>query len=519
MKRYICLATLALFITHLAGAQQIPSMIGSRVQCTDNTAAGHACSNVDMLSRLSMQDMEIEYINDIWGWVDPDTKREYVLLGAFSSVVFVDVTDPINPIYLGQLPGHDSQVKTLWRDMKVYKNHMYVTVDGNGMNGVQVFDLSQLRSYSGIPINFQETAVYSAITTAHNIAINEETGFAYVVGYRLSHLGGGVADTCGGRGLHIVDIRDPVNPVYAGCFSDLFTGRGGSGYTHDVQCVIYRGPQIKYQGREICIGSNETHISIADVTDKENPVALAAADYPHVGYSHQGWLTEDHKYFLMNDEFDERHENPVTNTRTIIWDLSDLDDPIYHSSFSHSTTSIDHNLYVHGDYLYAANYTTGLRIVDISDIKKPREVAHFDTHLISDNKGFDGAWSSFRFPESGTTVVGSYPDGLFILDPMPGMITSTDGSAEIPESFSLSSAYPNPFNPTTSTVLALPEQAEVRAEALDLLGRSVNVIHHGVLPAGEHTLTFDAGNLPSGTYYIRVQTDRYVTGTKVILIK
>ena len=515
MKRHLCLVVLALFVVHSAAAQA-PSVVGLETQCTANVAAGHACNNVDMLSRLSMTDMQVRYLNDIWGWVDPETNREYVLQGSSASVVFVEVTDPANPIYLGQLPGHDPQVHTLWRDMKVYKNHMYVTVDGVGTNGVQIFDLTQLRAYNGSPIVFEETAAYEAIKSAHNIAINEETGFAYVVGYSLSN-SMVPRDKCGGRGLHILDLQDPVNPTFAGCFADKQTGRSRNGYTHDVQCVVYRGPQAKYHGREICIGSNETHISIADVTDKQNPVALAARDYPSARYSHQGWLTEDHRYFLMNDELDER--NGLPNTRTIIWDLLDLEDPIFHSEFDHSTSSIDHNLYVHGNFVYAANYTTGLRIVDISDINKPKEVAHFDTHLAEDGQSFDGAWSSFRFPDSGTTVVGSFPDGLFILNPVLGTVTSIDGSVEIPESFSLSSAYPNPFNPTTSAVLALPEQADVRAEALDLLGRSVDVIHHGVLPAGEHTLTFDAGDLPSGTYYIRVQTDRHVTSTKVILIK
>ena len=185
-------------------------------------------------------------------------------------MVFVDVTDPVNPIYVGQLPGHDPQVHNLWRDMKVYKNYMYVTVDGVSTNGVQIFDLTQLRAYSGSPIIFEETAAYEAIKSAHNIAINEETGFAYVVGYRLSNSMVQL-DQCGGRGLHMLDLQDPVNPTYAGCFADKQTGRSRSGYTHDVQCVIYRGPQAKYRGREICIGSNETHISIADVTDKQNP--------------------------------------------------------------------------------------------------------------------------------------------------------------------------------------------------------------------------------------------------------
>ena len=72
-------------------------------------------------------------------------------------------------------------------------------------------------------------------------------------------------ETCGG-GLHMIDIRDPKNPVFAGCYAEIGTGRAGTGYTHDAQCVVYGGPDAAYQGREVCFGSNETAIVIADVT-------------------------------------------------------------------------------------------------------------------------------------------------------------------------------------------------------------------------------------------------------------
>ena len=94
----------------------------------------------------------------------------------------------------------------------------------------------------------------------------------------------------------------PTEPVFLGCFADGTTGRQRTGYSHDAQCVIYRGPDEDYQGREICFGANETALSIADVTDRENPVAIARGDYPNVGYTHQGWLTEDQRYFFMGDE-------------------------------------------------------------------------------------------------------------------------------------------------------------------------------------------------------------------------
>ena len=89
--------------------------------------------------------------------------------------------------------------------------------------------------------------------------INEGTGFAYVVGSS----GGG--ETCGG-GLHMLDLSEPSVPAFAGCFFDGQTGRRGTGYSHDAQCVVYDGPDEDYQGREICLGSNETALSISDVT-------------------------------------------------------------------------------------------------------------------------------------------------------------------------------------------------------------------------------------------------------------
>ncbi len=510
-----------------AWAQVSQSTIrGSRIPCINNVADNHACSNIDLLARVSKIDLDAgakegelrgPILNDIWGWTDPDTKREYALVGTSNSVAFVDVTDPINPIYQGKLLGHTSEKLIIWRDMKVYKNHMYVTADGPD-NGMQVFDLRQLREFDGIPRNFQPIAHYDGISPAHNLAINEESGFAYITGYSPSTSEQGVKDVCGGRGLHIVNIQNPANPTYAGCFADLETGKFRDGYTHDAQCVIYRGPDKKYQGHEICIGSNESHISIADVTDKSNPIALSSASYPNVGYSHQGWLTPDQEYFLMNDEFDESNNSDVNNTRTIIWDLSDLDDPIFHSEFDFASTGPDHNLYVYGDYMFASNYGEGLRIVDISNINQPREIAFFDTDT-SDLTSFSGAWSNYRFPNSGTTIVGSDPDGLIILDPLLVTITHNEASAKIPEIFSLSPAYPNPFNPVTSAVLTLPEQTKVRAEVIDLLGRSVDLLEDGILSAGEHILTFDAGQLPSGSYYIRVQAGQYTTGTRVMLIK
>ncbi|MGH7588950.1 MAG: choice-of-anchor B family protein, partial [Gemmatimonadota bacterium] len=301
----------------------LEGIVNGEVGCSNGTAGRFPCGNVDLLAFLPVQSIGgargVE-LNDIWGWTDPETGREYALVGRYDGTAFVDVSDPSMPVYVGQLPKPETSPGSTWRDIKVYQNHAYIVADNAGEHGVQVFDLTRLRSPGNPPVTFTEDAHYDRIHSAHNIVINTETGYAYTVG------NGDGGETCGG-GLHMIDIREPENPTFAGCFSDPATGRQKTGYTHDAQCVVYRGPDEDYQGREICFGSNETALSIADVTDKQNPVAVAVAEYPNVGYTHQAWLTEDHRYLLLDDEMDELH-GLVDHTRTLIWDVSDLDDPV-----------------------------------------------------------------------------------------------------------------------------------------------------------------------------------------------
>ena len=201
--------------------------------------------------------------------------------------------------------------------MKVYDNHVYVVADNAREHGLQVLDLAEIRGFNEEPILFEETAFYDNVSSAHNIVINEKSGFAYIVGSN----GGG--ETCGG-GLHMVNLQDPVNPEFAGCFADPTTGRSGTGYTHDAQCVIYDGPDKEHIGSEICIGSNETAISIADVSDKENPRSLSTASYPFHAYIHQGWLTQDHRYFFLNDELDELIMPLVPELISGTWKISTI---------------------------------------------------------------------------------------------------------------------------------------------------------------------------------------------------
>ncbi len=389
----------------------LDAITGGDVACEDGQAQEFTCTDVDIVSFLPVQEIGgtrgVE-VNDVWGWTDPETGTEWALVGRYDGTAFIDLGDPAHPVYAGNLPLTEGARPNVWRDIKVYADHAFIVSDGAGEHGMQVFDLRQLREPRDGPVTFEATAHYDGIHSAHNIVVNEETGFAYAVGSS----GGG--NTCGG-GLHMIDIRTPTAPEFAGCFADATTGRRGTGYSHDAMCINYHGPDTEHQGKEVCFGSNETALSIADVTDKDNPVALAMSSYPNAGYSHQGWIDEQHEYFYMNDELDELGGS-VASTRTLVWDVKDLDDPLLVKEHFSENKSSDHNLYVLGNLMYQSNYVSGLRILDISDRVAPREVAFFDTvPWTEDAPGFDGSWSNYPYFKSGVIVVTSGKEGVFVL--------------------------------------------------------------------------------------------------------
>lgn len=351
--------------------------------------------------------------NDIWGWTDPKTKKEYAIMGLDNKTSFVDITHPANPIHLADLKTATSA--STWRDIKIYKHYAYIVSEA-WSHGMQVFDLHRLREMSGEKVlEVDSDYHYKDFGSAHNIFINEDTGYAYAVGTK----------TCDG-GLHIIDIRSPLSPKFTTC-----VGRGiyevprnnnkaifhGDAYTHDVQCVVYKGPDLRYTGREICISSNEDTVNIVDVTDKSKPVQVGVASYDGVKYTHQGWLTEDHRYFLLGDELDEKRSG--VNTKTYIWDFKDLQNPVNFSVYTHNTKAIDHNMYVRGNYVYQANYSAGLRILSLKDIDKGKlsEIGFLDTMPEKDDAEFEGVWSVFPYYKSGAVAVAGIDGVLYLTRP------------------------------------------------------------------------------------------------------
>ena len=259
-------------------------------------------------------------------------------------------------------------------------------------------------------------------------------------------------------------------------------------------------------------------MGIADVTNKENIKIISKFEDNDFGYIHQGWLSKDHKYFFVNDELNEYYGNDDTQT-TLIFDLSDLDDPKIINVYDSGLNTIDHNNYVKGDLLFQSNYSAGLRLLSIKDPTNPLELASFDTYPSGDYASFVGSWGNYPYFNSGTIIVSSMEEGLFILKPSPDGNLATGDESIIPENYELKQNYPNPFNPTTQIQYELPLAGEISLTLYNTLGIEVMQLDKGIKSAGIHNISFDGGHLPTGIYFYQLRTGSFVKTRKMSLLK
>jgi choice-of-anchor B domain-containing protein len=236
------------------------------------------------------------------------------------------------------------------------------------------------------------------------MVVNQDSGYGYVVGTDLNGIYAG--------GVYFLNLNNLQGAISEGGFAD-------AGYSHDAQVVTYSGPDPDYQGREIFLGSNEDRLVILDVTDKQNPRTIGQITYQNTFYTHQGWFDKTQKYFIIGDELDEF--NTGIKTRSLIFDLTDLDHPKLHFSYYGPTNAIDHNGYVMGDLFYLANYTAGVRVIGIDDLenKNMDEIGFFDTYPENNTTTFNGAWNVYPFFESGVIAISDINRGLFLIQKSP----------------------------------------------------------------------------------------------------
>ena len=417
--------------------------------------------------------------NDFWITVDSD--NAYI---AGISFGILDVSDPYNPVRTGSyhLPG--------WvKDVFIVGDYAYTA---NSIFDIYVVDI-------GDPENA------TPVGRDSSFGIFSDVFVSYPYAYYLARP----------FGFNIFDISDPHNPVLLS--SEFYPGDPDEVYVKDDRAYIAAGVW---------------GLVIMDVSDPGDPFVIST--YDDLTDSYEISVVDGYAY--INDDRDEDGDLKIIN-------IENPEDPYLTAVIDFPATDI----FIDGNYAYIGSTGPALLIFDIMDRSDPIFIGSYDgiasaeavyvsgifAYLISENsielvdvsnpwnpEGIDN-YSRLTAP-SQISVSEGY---IFVADRYSLEIlrlAQTDIDEDglgMPQAFSLSPNYPNPFNASTTIKYALPEEAEVTINVYDILGRRIETLVSGKQPAGSHSVVWDAKDVSSGVYFYRIEAGEYSQTEKCVLLK
>jgi choice-of-anchor B domain-containing protein len=518
------------------------------------TARGGAAETATVLGQYTSP--HPGQVADLWGYVDPNTNREYALLGernTSTGVIIIDVTDPTNPTAVGLA----STVQGV--DFKVWKNFLYVVTGYPVFNGGRIFDLTDLTSPRSA----------GAFESAHTMFIDDR-GLMY-----LSLTGGTTRD------VRIYDVdTNPVSPRLL-----WFDGIGEAHQAYVVGTTLY-----DFHG----FGGTR----IYDTTAPTSPFLLGVITTGE--FHHSGAPTEDGKYLFITHELVQHPKSDMT-----VWNIEDPANAYQVAEIADSTATV-HNLYIIGDYAYVSYYTAGFRVYDVSDPRQPVLAVEYDTSSeVGD--GFRGCYGVYPFTPSGHIYTSDVNNGLFVFSfsgasasiitsfdavhrngrvrmswnigataglqgfnvyrsrtrdgafdrlnstllPADGAFAYEDTGVEygatywyylgvmtaggelrsrvlgvpipVPR-FALYQNAPNPFNPSTTLPYAIPASMPVELAVYNVAGQRIRTLVNDVRPPGPHSEVWDGRDdrgqtVAAGVYFARLSAGGEVDTKRMVFVK
>lgn len=367
--------------------------------CVDGLAGPYPCRAVDQAGYVPLVDLSGNpnvSVHTVLGWRHEASGRELALINLLQKVSFVEVTDPENPEVLGEYrrDGLD-----LLGSIAVYQDHLYVSVSASAGPALDIIDLTRLLSAEGPSDRIPADASYP-LHIFGRLSIVPETGHAFLTAAIPSPFSIVGLDLSG----------DPEAP------EEILAWDPGPPYMRQIECVLYHGPDTRFQGHEICAGPASRRSLVIHDVSPEHPVKLSRTFYKRYNNPWHATFTADHRFVLLSDSHDEH--NPGFNTRTFLFNVSNLTAPTYFAAYDGPTRGRDLHIEVRGRYAYLANASAGLRILDLRQIAKGRlrEVGVFDVEPENNSANWFGAVSLDVLP-SGTVILGSLSQGLYVLKP------------------------------------------------------------------------------------------------------
>jgi len=330
--------------------------------------------------------------NDLTGYYDSTSQREYIIAGATDSIYFFDVTNPAKIKLCAVAFGNNRNM--INRDFECYSNYVYCVSDNGAFGSLQVFNLKYLPD--------TVTKVYDSDSIAantHSIFINQKSKRLYLCGNRFK--------TGGRSGIDVVSLQNPEKPIKIGRLKIPVTADGAE---------FFRTVHEIYQRNDTIYASAEYYgLWIFDLNDLGNQKLLGIIkDYPFNGYNHNSWVSPNGKYIVFTDEVPQ-------GLPLKIFKLDDFNNAKLVTTFGNANSgkSTPHNPYWIGDFIYVSYYHDGFYIFNAKDPENVYTEGWFNTSPVppTSYEGFAGNWGLYPFLPSGNIALLDMQYGLFMVKP------------------------------------------------------------------------------------------------------
>jgi len=415
--------------------------------------------------------------NDLTGYYDAATNKEYVICGSTDSVYFFEITSN-NKLNLIDVE-HGKSIFARNRDFEIYKHYAYCVSDqASGVGALQIFDLQYL------PDSVHKVYESNVLGTfTHTIFI--DTSLAKM--YMCTNLG-----SFGISAMDVISLADPINPVL---HTRLKVPIRPGGFP-----IFNRVHEMYARQDTVYLSCEQSGLFIFNLKDTSNHALLGSiTSYPDQGYNHSSWLNESGRYILFTDE------NMGLDMK--IFDIQNLSEPKFVSQFNSNPLATPHNAFWYGDFAYVSSYHDGLRIYNLKDPSKPTEVAWYDTHPVVPETygGYKGCWGVFPFLPSKRIIASDLTSGIFVFEVDSNLVNHS----ELIPNTAYFSLYPN------------PAQDEIQVHVTGNGGGELSLFNClGELEmqqkVSDNKFKLSLSHLPAGIYFIHISNESGVLTKKFI---
>lgn len=469
MTKKCFLNVLFIFVVGILSAQNYPSL------------------NIKLLAHLNpetdLTGSDGRKYSGCWGWYQASKHKEYALVGTSSKTYFIDVTNPKSPVICDSVMAR--RQGCTWREIKNYQNYCYIVSDDAPPNSFQIVDMQYLPD--SVHVVYDGNTYFER---CHTIFVDKDNLYC------------GAATPVAGpmESMRVYNLANPAAPTLMRVLNQDFPSIN---FAHD----MYVRNDTVYAS----CGGQGLNIFKYNGTNPFTPLGVYS-NYPHVGYNHSSWQTDDRKIMVFADEV------PAGLCAKVI-NVQDLNNITLMDTIRSNFGATAHNPYVVGNnWCWMSTYQDGLYLYDISNPSDSKVYGYFDTqpeHGVNDNfstNAYRGNWGAYPYLPSKIVIALDMQNGIFILE---GDYKYRTGK-ELPSIDFM--CYPNPANEELQLLITNHENEKIAYSVYDLLGRKLREEELSITTEVFKT-SINTGNFSAGYYFFNFKLNDYQRTEKIIIQK